>query len=242
MGSRSWSLVLVTLIIIFIMSWSYNIFIIFISRIVIISAVSWTDIFPGLQPYQDSNEMEDGDPRVGFIQLNSGSTSFNTTLNLTGPILLGLGIAAATLFYAYFNAFNGRKKRSVSDKDDILGTIGTDIDTNDVDRQLLTVLDAIELVDTLEQFLDSVGVNSNQCRLRTVCELYSRGDFGNKVDSVAELVRMVVDTLTGSWTPEVDNVARDWTRAAEIGRTRGNCDSVYSGCSNINFEHNLLQL
>ena len=50
---------------------------------------------------------EEGEPRVGFIQLNSGSTSFNTTLNLTGPILLGLGIAAATLFYAYFNAFNG---------------------------------------------------------------------------------------------------------------------------------------
>ena len=57
--------------------------------------------------FQDANEKEDGDPRVGFIQLNSGSTSFNTTLNLTGPILLGLGIAAATLFYAYFNAFNG---------------------------------------------------------------------------------------------------------------------------------------
>ena len=57
--------------------------------------------------FQDHEEEESGDPRVGFIQLNSGSTSFNTTLNLTGPILLGLGIAAATLFYAYFNAFNG---------------------------------------------------------------------------------------------------------------------------------------
>ena len=42
-----------------------------------------------------------------LVQLNSGSTNFNTTLNLTGPILLGLGIAAATLFYAYFNAFKG---------------------------------------------------------------------------------------------------------------------------------------
>ena len=133
-----------------------------------------------------------------------------------------------------------RKKRSVSDRDDILGTLGTDIDTNEVDRQLLTVLDAIELVDTLEQFLDSVGVSSNQYRLRTVCELYSSGDYGNKVDSVAELVRMVVDTLTRA--PEVETIARDWTRAAEIGRTRGQCDSVYSGCSKINFEHNLLQL
>ena len=42
---------------------------------------------------------------LGFVQLNSGSASYNTTLNLTGPILLGLGIAAATLFYANFNAF-----------------------------------------------------------------------------------------------------------------------------------------
>merc|ERR1712029_447499 len=146
MGSRSWSLVLVTLIIIFIMSWSYNIFIIFISRIVIISAVSWTDIFPGLQPYKDSNEKEDGDPRVGFIQLNSGSTSFNTTLNLTGPILLGIGIAAATLFYAYFNAFNGRKKRSV---DSDLSMIGTRIDEEN--DHLLTVLDAVELLETLDE-------------------------------------------------------------------------------------------
>merc|ERR1719282_1323982 len=193
-----------------------------------VSAVSWTDIFPGLQPYKEPEE--DGEARVGFIQLNSGTSSFNTTLNLTGPILLGLGIAAATLFYAYFNAFNGRKKRSVSDRDDILGTVGTDIDTNDVDRQLLTVLDAIELVDTLEQFLDSVGVNSNQCRLRTVCELYSRGDFGNKVDSVAELVRMVVDTLTHA--PEVENIAR----VRPISAARVQCDSVYSGCSKISFE------
>ena len=52
-------------------------------------------------------ESESGTPRLGFVQLNSGDTSFNTTLNLTGPILLGLGIAAATLFYAYFNAFQG---------------------------------------------------------------------------------------------------------------------------------------
>ena len=52
-------------------------------------------------------EEEAGTARLGIVQLNSGSSSFNTTLNLTGPILLGMGIAAATLFYAYFNAFQG---------------------------------------------------------------------------------------------------------------------------------------
>ena len=50
---------------------------------------------------------DEGTARLGFVQLNSGSSNFNTTLNLTGPILLGMGIAAATLFYAYFNAFQG---------------------------------------------------------------------------------------------------------------------------------------
>merc|ERR1712029_804701 len=188
MGSRNWTLVLVTLIIIFItliiifISWSY-LFIIFISRIVIISAVSWTDIFPGLQPYKDSNEKEDGDPRVGFIQLNSGSTSFNTTLNLTGPILLGIGIAAATLFYAYFNAFNGRKKRSV---DSDLSMIGTRIDEEN--DHLLTVLDAVELLETLDEFLTSAGISSRQCQLKTVCDLYqSKSVLDSKVDIVAEM-------------------------------------------------------
>merc|ERR1712227_734283 len=110
------------------------------NTIVNVSALCWAQIFPALQPYQDHEEEESGDPRVGFIQLNSGSTSFNTTLNLTGPILLGLGIAAATLFYAYFNAFNGRKKRSV---DSDLSMIGTRIDEEN--DHLLTVLDTVEL-------------------------------------------------------------------------------------------------
>ena len=40
------------------------------------------------------------------LQLNSGSTTFNATLNLTGHILLGLGIASSLLLYMFFNAFD----------------------------------------------------------------------------------------------------------------------------------------
>ena len=41
-----------------------------------------------------------------YQQLNSG-TAFNTTLNLTGYILLGLGIASYLLLYVmFFNAFD----------------------------------------------------------------------------------------------------------------------------------------
>merc|ERR1719285_661215 len=65
---------------------------------------------------------EPGSARLGLVQLNSGSTNFNTTLNLTGPILLGLGIAAATLFYAYFNAFKGAYRRYRRSPEDQMGT------------------------------------------------------------------------------------------------------------------------
>ena len=41
-----------------------------------------------------------------FLQLNSGSTTYNATLNLTGHILLGLGIASSLLLYMFFNAFD----------------------------------------------------------------------------------------------------------------------------------------
>merc|ERR1719277_2143353 len=75
------------------------------------SGISWKNFVPGMEEETDHSQLkfaeEDGTARLGFVQLNSGSTSFNTTLNLTGPILLGMGIAAATLFYAYFNAFQG---------------------------------------------------------------------------------------------------------------------------------------
>ena len=39
--------------------------------------------------------------------MNSGTTAFNTTLNLTGHILLGLGIASALLTYMFLQALQG---------------------------------------------------------------------------------------------------------------------------------------
>ena len=39
--------------------------------------------------------------------MNSGTATFNTTLNLTGHILLGLGIASGLLAYMFIQALNG---------------------------------------------------------------------------------------------------------------------------------------
>merc|ERR1712079_530199 len=113
----------------------------------------WSDIFSSLEPYKDEEtlmleEMEDnGEPRIGFVQLNSGSTTYNATLNLTGHILLGLGIASSLLLYMFFNAFdsagdssgyseessgygffNRRSKRSIEEEAELTFMVGDAID------------------------------------------------------------------------------------------------------------------
>ena len=131
-----------------------------------------------------------------------------------------------------------RKKRSV---DSDLSMIGTRIDEEN--DHLLTVLDAVELLETLDEFLTSAGISSRQCQLKTVCDLYhNKSVLDSKVDSLAEMVRMLVDTLhTGSVDPEVDSVTRDWTRASFTGQVGGGCEEEYQ-CDSPAFQSNLLRL
>ncbi|TRY67083.1 hypothetical protein TCAL_08041 [Tigriopus californicus] len=71
---------------------------------------SWSDLFSSLRPFQDPTEspedmgLDEESARLGFVQLGPG-TSFNTTLNLTGHILLGLGIASSLLAFIYIRSF-----------------------------------------------------------------------------------------------------------------------------------------
>merc|ERR1711953_186897 len=68
-----------------------------------------SDVFSSLEPYKDPEtlllEEEDaGEARLGFVQLPN--TGFNATLNLSGHIILGLGIAASLMWYMFLSAFN----------------------------------------------------------------------------------------------------------------------------------------
>eukprot|EP00095_Tigriopus_kingsejongensis_P011816 maker-scaffold71_size417697-snap-gene-3.20 protein:Tk11816 transcript:maker-scaffold71_size417697-snap-gene-3.20-mRNA-1 annotation:"hypothetical protein" len=81
---------------------------------------SWSDLFTSLQPFrepevEDLDLLEDGEGRLGFVQLRPGTTSFNTTLNLTGHILLGLGIASSLLMYLYIRSFQMGSKGGYSE-------------------------------------------------------------------------------------------------------------------------------
>ena len=113
-----------------------------------------------------------------------------------------------------------------------------DPSSNEVE-ELVTVLDAVELGTTLDTFLAELGLAERQCRLRAVCEMYrdtppapahseAAADLG---PSVRDMVTMLVDT----WLAEAEDTTeaaamRDWTRAADLGRSRGSCAAAYAGC------------
>merc|ERR1712038_2157038 len=98
---------------------------------------AWSDIFSALIPYQDPYapapayvpmasgkelteedideynsiyplDEDQGSPRFGIVQLGSGGAAYNVTLDLTGQILMGLGIASALAFYLFIRALNDR--------------------------------------------------------------------------------------------------------------------------------------
>merc|ERR1719402_507313 len=116
-------------------------------------------------------EFSEGSPRLGFVQLNSGSTSFNTTLNLTGPILLGLGIATATLFYAYFNAFSSGSSGVGYGSYERARRSPNEVDQNDMDPLIW--------LDTIQSRLDQAGLSSPHCHHLAVCTAHMDNDDDN---------------------------------------------------------------
>ena len=132
------------------------------------------------------------------------------------------------------NEYFSRKKRSVGD-------VTPELDYNDVDTTMLSVLEATELVGSLQQFLESLDIRSHECQLRTVCHMYQAGDqVASDNVSVRSMVRMVVDTFTHV-EPETELLTRDWTRAADMGRGGAQCQHVYPNptCDSVNYEEKL---
>merc|ERR1711997_1159062 len=123
----------------------------------------WADIFSALQPHKDEvDQAEDGEPRLGFVQLNSGTTTFNATLNLTGHILLGLGIASSLLLYMFFNAF------------DTVGG-GDDYGFARNKRDSSSYLDIITVLDEAIQSHTGGSADANICADKFICQVLSDG-------------------------------------------------------------------
>ena len=111
------------------------------------------------------------------------------------------------------------------------------------ESELLTVLDAVELSNSLDDFLESVGLTTRQCKMKAVCEMYQNREQIGKVDSVEEMVRMVIQMLNRKpENEEAGSVGYDWVEAAEIGLGGMECQERYLECRDSDFKQNLLDL
>lgn len=207
---------------------------------------SWSDLFSGLQPHhpqeykssddfsiladQDLLDGEEGTARLGFVQLNSGATGFNATINLTGHILLGLGIASALLMYMFIRAFDqgdggsgygsgsgyGRKKRSLLDPEDEISYV-------------------LPMLEKMEAKLEAGDVIGEECFARATCEAVrprreKAPKFGTLGNAVIELYRLIQDLLNGgSQLPRDETVLRH-LRAMNIGSQGKDCKAAFAKC------------
>jgi len=181
-------------------------------------ALQWRDFLPGFDPYKDEETLHlEETGRLGFVQLNSGSTSFNTTLNLTGPILLGLGIATATLFYAYFNAFNGAAGGAS-------GGYGTYRSKRDISNLETHSINSLDHPETSLVWMESVHqqLTSSACQNLLVCHL-------SKDTNKQKFLTSAMDKINKLHTTTQD--AQEALRIAIAeGKEGKDCFKIYPKC------------
>ena len=72
---------------------------------------------------------------------------------------------------------------------------------------------------------------------------YTSQDQAGKVDSIEEMVRMVVEMLSRKpESEEASSVGFSWVEAAEAGLGDKRCDQIFTECQDLDFKQNLLQL
>ena len=144
------------------------------------------------------------DVETRLVQLSSAATTFNTTLNLTGPIILGVTIAFGSLLYAYSKAYPpqlsvagniGLLSDSLSSLAKPSGGYGRGYtkraaEERDQDQAaaLGAVLDTFSLLQSVEDSLALIGVDTADCQLRAVCDIVAGTFPAPAVDTVTQVL------------------------------------------------------
>ena len=143
------------------------------------------------------------DVETRLVQLSSAATTFNTTLNLTGPIILGVTIAFGSLLYAYSKAYPpqlsvagniGLLSDSLSSLAKPSGGYGRGYtkraaEERDQDQAALgAVLDTFSLLQSVEDSLALIGVDTADCQLRAVCDIVAGTFPAPAVDTVTQVL------------------------------------------------------
>ena len=142
------------------------------------------------------------DVETRLVQLSSAATTFNTTLNLTGPIILGVTIAFGSLLYAYSKAYPpqlsvagniGLLSDSLSSLAKPSGGYGRGYTKRAAEERGQeaapgAVLDTFSLLQSVEDSLALIGVDTADCQLRAVCDIVAGTFPAPAVDTVTQVL------------------------------------------------------
>ena len=173
-----------------------------------------------------------------LVQLSNGATTFNTTLNLTGPLLLGVTIASASLLYAWYARFPPRKSGGYGRYNK--RSVGDDEEEHNRDEVLGQVLESFELLQSLEDSLSLIGLDTDQCKLRAVCDIVQDTYPSPAVDTVTQVVKMTLTRIRKIGLSLVQPVLSPWVRAAEEGKRGDLCEKNYIYCEDILYDKKLM--
>ena len=130
-------------------------------------------------------------------QLSSTNTNFNTTLNLTGHILLGLGIATSLLLVMFLEAYDqeafGRKRKKVKRVRVLLHA--RERRTNHKLCAQREIGDAPTLLTAHEDFLPTI---LDVLELRVHSEIFNGTTPGARASGVAERCSLLASCLANS--------------------------------------------
>ncbi|XP_046452455.1 uncharacterized protein LOC124200304 isoform X2 [Daphnia pulex] len=179
----------------------------------LVNGANAENLFP---TYPDDGNMEE-EARYGVISLSPSTSSLNYTLNLSGLLVLGLGVAAATMFWAHVTTLSDNKiKRSLNDD----GTESLSL-----------------MLSNMHRSFERAQVYEPACRQRIICEIgaghkmpatFPEKSFGHSVDSFfgsADAHKALTERL------ENHKRAKTYLMAWNEGKGGKVCKAAYDQCS-----------
>ena len=97
----------------------------------------------------------------------------------------------------------------------------------------------MELVEELEDSLALIGIRSRQCQLEAVCRVMQDSYSPPAVDTVTEMVKLLVYRLRKVDIVSVEELLGLWLKAAEEGERGDVCEENYTECDDQKIESKL---
>ncbi|KZS15366.1 Uncharacterized protein APZ42_019035 [Daphnia magna] len=157
-----------------------------------------------------------------FNKLSPSTSPLNYTVNLSGLLVLGLGVAAATMFWSHVSALSdNRLKRSTSD-----------------DGSLAIVLN------NMHRRFERAEIYEMTCRQRIICEIGAEKKSNFPENSFAYSVNSFFGSVNGNKmlmeSFENHKRAKSYLMAWNEGKGGKMCKTVYDQCSMTNDSINKL--